>query len=60
MRSQSVANGAAPTREQAWGTFFWLPVNRTYFVSRSNMLIGPWDRDHGIQFMGCTTVKAGR
>ncbi len=59
-RSQSVAGGAAPTRVQAWATFFWLLVNRTYFVSQSNGLVGPWHADHGIQFRGCTTVKAGR
>jgi hypothetical protein len=60
VRSQSVAGGAAPTREQAWATFFWLLVNRTYFVSQSNGLVGPWDADHGIQFRGYATVKAGR
>lgn len=62
-RSQTLAAGRPLTKEQAWSTWFWLLINRTFHATRCPdsadvSLVRLWP-DHGISFPRVVIVKHG-
>jgi hypothetical protein len=57
-----LAGGEPPTRAQAWSTWFWLLLHRTFAVYKESgeNFLGRWDPDHGIFFRGVSVRTRGR
>ena len=51
----------SPTKAQAWSTWFWLLLHKTFHAAKSSghYILAPWDHQHGILFRGTTVTTHG-
>jgi len=56
-----LVRGGPPTKAQAWNTWFWLLINKTYHAVKAvgQYSLVSWYPDHGIIFRGVTISKKG-
>ncbi len=67
-KSQVLAGGTPLTKAQAWSTWFWLLLHKTFHAARrpaatraggGGLPLAPWLPQWGIQFQRHTVVKHG-